>query len=82
MQGEKEKDYFERPGNIKKLWIALYVVCALTIVFELFIDRTPHFGIDRIFGFYALLGFVSCAILIIIAKVIGFILKKNEDYYD
>ena len=49
---------------------------------ELFTHRHPHFGFDGFFGFYAILGFVACAALILIAKGIGFVLKKGEDYYD
>ena len=74
--------FFEKPGTIKLLWILLYAVCALTLVPEFFIHRHPHFAYDSYFGFFALLGFVACALLIILAKGIGLVLKKNEDYYD
>ena len=78
----EKQGFLDRPGSIRKLWILLYVVCGLTLVPELFITRKPHFAYDDIFGFYALMGFVACALLILIAKGIGFILKKSEGYYD
>ena len=78
----KELSFLDKPENIKKLWILLYVVCGLTVLMELFAHRHPHFGFDGFFGFNAVLGFVACAALIIIAKGIGYILKKGEDYYD
>ena len=74
--------FFEKPGTIKLLWVLLYAVCVLTLVPDLFIHRHPHFAYDNYFGFFAGLGFVACALLIIIAKGVGFFLKKNEDYYD
>ncbi len=74
--------FFERPTTIKALWIMLYAVCALTIVPELFIERHAYFGIDHFFSFFAILGFVACALLILLAKGLGYILKKNEGYYD
>ena len=74
--------FFEKPGTIKLLWVLLYAVCVFTLVPEFFLERHPHFTHDHYFGFFAVLGFVACALLIIIAKGIGFVLKKNEDYYD
>lgn len=82
MKQKKEFDYFDRPENIKTLWILLYATCAVTVILELFTHIHPHFGFDGIFGFHALLGFVSCAILILFSKVIGLVLKVKEDYYD
>lgn len=82
MDGKKEFDFFERQENIKRLWILLYVVCALTLLPELFVTREGHFGFDGVFGFYALLGFVSCAALILASKLLGLFLKQREGYYD
>ncbi|MBU0967937.1 MAG: hypothetical protein KKC76_20510 [Proteobacteria bacterium] len=82
MKQKKEFDYFDRPETIKKLWILLYVVCVLTIVPDFFTDRHAYFGVDGYFGFFALLGFISCAVLILFSKLIALVLKTKEDYYD
>ena len=82
MQPKKEFDYFDRPDVIRKLWILLYIVCGLTVVGELFAHRHPHFGFDSFFGFSAVLGFVSCAALILFSKLVAMFLKAREDYYD
>lgn len=84
MNNEREKNrlFFERSRTIRLLWVLLYAVCGLTLVTEFFMDREPHFGIDGFFGFYSVLGFVACAVLILFAKVIGYILKRKEGYYD
>lgn len=78
---DREKDFLERPGTIRVLWIILWVVCGLTLVPELFLSRSAHFGIDGFYGFYALLGFAACALLIIVAKLAGIVLKREEGYY-
>jgi hypothetical protein len=78
----KEFDFFDRPTVIRGLWIALYVVCGLTVVAELVIHRHPHFTFDDFFGFPAVLGFVSCAALILFSKLLALFLKTREDYYD
>lgn len=78
----KEFDWFDKPQNIKLLWYLLYGVCGGLLVWEVFLEPNPHFGWDGFFGFYAVLGFVSCAALILFSKVLGFVLKKRVDYYD
>lgn len=78
----KEFDFFDRPQVRKGLWVCLYAACALSVVLEVLVHRHGHFHIDESFAFYALLGFLSCAIMILAAKGLGFILKAREDYYD
>jgi hypothetical protein len=82
MKRKSEFDYFDKPENIKKLWIILYVICGLLVVPDFVLHRHPHFGFDGFFGFYAILGFVSCAILILFSKLVGLVLKVKENYYD
>ncbi len=75
--------FFDRPEVKKRLWQIMWILCGLSLLLELFVKRKSHFPpIDSIFGFYALLGFVSCTISILVAKGLGFFLKKKEDYYD
>ncbi len=82
MKQKKEFDFFDKPENIKRLWIMLYAVCVLLIIPDLFTHRHAHFGFDSTFGFYAFLGFVSCAALILFSKLVGLVLKVKENYYD
>jgi hypothetical protein len=82
MKQKKEFNFFDRPQNIRKLWIMLYVICGFTVIPDLFANRHGYFGLDAFFGFYSLLGFVSCAALILFSKLVGLILKVKENYYD
>jgi len=81
MEQKKEFDFFDRPENIRKLWIFLYVCCGLTLIPDFFTHREAHFVVDGFFGFYGLLGFVSCVALILFSKLVGLFLKVKEDYY-
>ena len=78
---KKEFDWFDRASSRKILWWLLWITCGLTVVAELFIYRKPHFEIDGLFGWYALMGFVGCALMILAAKGLGIFLKRGEDYY-
>jgi hypothetical protein len=82
MKQKKEFDWFDRPESIRKLWILLYAVCGLLIIPDFFTHRHSYFGFDGYFAFFALLGFVSCAVLILFSKLVALVLKVKEDYYD
>ena len=53
------------------------------MLLELFVlGRKEKFGVDGWFGFYALLGFVSCTLMIFVAKGLGLWLKVSTDFYE
>ena len=83
MNQKKESGFLEKPETIRKLWILLYAACGVLAVLDFFPPhRHPHFGFDGFVGFYSLLGFVSCAALILFSKLMGLFLKVKENYYD
>ena len=41
----------------------------------------PHFAIDALFGFHAVYGFIACALMIVVAKGLGLLLKRSDRYY-
>jgi len=74
--------YFDQPKTKKMLWILLWAVCILSLLLEFFVHRKNYFDIVDFFGFFAILGFGACSVSILVAKGLGFFLKKGEDYYD
>lgn len=74
--------WLARDSTIKKLWIAFIVVLAATVLMDLAIERHPLFGLDGTFGFSAWFGFFSCVALIVVAKILGWFLKRPDTYYD
>ena len=56
--------------------------CGLLVLIDFFLPTEAHFGFDGFPGFYSLLGFFSCAVLILLSKVAGFFLKVPENYYE
>jgi len=80
-QGEK-KYIFDRPRNIRRVLVALYVCCALLLALDLFIHRHVEHPWERLWGFYPLYGFVGCVILVIVAKWMRTFLMRSENYYD
>ena len=79
---EKQSPEEWNPKVLRKLWILLWVICGLGLVAEFFIHPHPHFEGTGFFGFNALLGFVACSVMIIVAKLLALVLKRKPDYYD
>jgi hypothetical protein len=70
-----------RPATIRKLWIGLALVLAATVLLQLVVKIKGYFGVDTWFGFGALFGFLACVAMVIAAKALGVVLKRDEDYY-
>lgn len=74
--------WLTRPATVRKLWIGFSVVLAVTVLLEFFAPNKGYFGIDGLFGFGALYGFGCCVLMVFVAKALGVLLKRPEDYYD
>jgi hypothetical protein len=64
------------------MWKAFIAALALTVAAQFFIETHPHFGVEALFAWNALYGFLACAALILGAKALGVLLKRRDDYYD
>ena len=74
--------WLARPATIKLLWRVFIAVLALLILAQVFIYIKGYFGVDGWFAFGAVFGFLSCLAMVLVAKGLGFALKRPEDYYD
>ncbi|MCF2949194.1 hypothetical protein L0668_13825 [Paraglaciecola aquimarina] len=82
MNDEKQLHWLVRPSTIRKLWIGFSIVLALTVLAQTVIYVKGYFGFDAWFGFGAVYGFTSCLIMVLIAKLLGLVLKRPENYYN
>ncbi len=80
--GDQEKDWIYRDSTKRLLWAVLGTACFLSFFAELFMKRHAHFEVDQSLGFYALLGFGMCTIMIFVAKGLSYVLKKSPDFYE
>ncbi|MFP3943579.1 MAG: hypothetical protein ACLFWF_06790 [Alphaproteobacteria bacterium] len=80
---EEHKDHWlARRSTIRMLiWVGLAVLAAVTAL-DTIIHGHPHFGVDGWFGFYSGYGFLTCAVMVLFAKFLGFFLKRKDTYYD
>jgi len=79
---EHEPDHWlVRPGTIRWIWRVSIAVLALTVLLQLVIRIKGYFGVDGWVGFGAAFGFLSCLAMVLVAKGLGVVLKRDEDYY-
>ncbi len=81
MKDPAELPVLSRPQVIRRLWWGFSVVLALTVVLQAVIYVKGYFTVDGWFGFGAVYGFASCLLMVLFAKVLGFLLKRPRDYY-
>lgn len=78
---DEDLHWLVRPATIRKLWWGFSIVLALTVAAQFIVYVKGYFGVDGWFGFGAAFGFASCLAMVLVAKALGFVLKRNEDYY-
>ena len=81
MKPNADDHWLARPTTIKLLWRVFAAVLALTVLAQVFISVKGYFGVDGWFAFGAVFGFLSCLAMVLVAKGLGFVLKRGEDYY-
>lgn len=77
-----DEHWLVRPTTIRKLWLVMIIVLAASVLLQVFVPVHGHFGIDNSFAFGAWFGLGACMAMIIVAKLLGVLLKRPDDYYD
>ena len=83
---------FDKPRNVRRVLVGLYITCGIVFSLDLIDLVLPLLGMgklrhvetdwDHLPGFYAIYGFVSYVVLVLIAKWLRGFLMRKEDYYD
>jgi len=63
------------------LW-GFYAICALLVLAELVVERNVYHPWEGLFGFYAWFSFAGCVVLVLLAKLLGRLVRRREDYYE
>lgn len=79
---ERGMHWLMRTTTRRWLWRIGAAVLALTLVAQAFVHLHAWFDIDGWFGFYAGFGFLSCVAMVLVAKLLGLLLKRTDTYYD
>ena len=80
----KSKNFFswlEDPKKAQILKLIFVIFCVGLFFADFFYDRHPHFSADKIFGFYAIYGFLMFTFIIFASKVLRFFVIRSEKFY-
>lgn len=78
---EQSVHWLMRPTTIRRIWWIFAGVLAMTVIAQFWVPVKGYFGADSLFAFAALFGFLSCVAMVFVAKLLGMLLKRDEDYY-
>jgi len=82
MKIEEKKYWLDRPDNVRKLYLGLWIFGALLVLADLVVQRHAEAGFDGWFGFYGVYGFVACVALVLAAKLLRRAVMRPENHYD
>ena len=76
-----KQDWLSRPGSVRLLWLGFAAVLALTVAAQCLLPVHGYFALDGRFAFFAWYGFLACVGMVLIARLLGFVLKRPDTYY-
>ena len=83
------KYWLDNPRNVSKIVYTLCAVCAVLVATDFIDYKHIHFkyenelySFEDWFGFFGFFGFIACVALVLAAKLLRVVLKREEDYYD
>lgn len=77
----RDDNWLTRPATIRKLWWAFAIMLLLTVLAQVVIPVPGKFSLDTVFAFGAWFGFGCCVLMVLAARVLGWWLKRPENYY-
>lgn len=79
---DERRRRLDEPRNVWRIIQVLIALSVASVLADLFYPKHAHFGPQNWIGFDAVYGFVSCVALVLVAKQLRRILRRDEDYYD
>jgi hypothetical protein len=78
---DRELHWLVRPATLRWLWRVFGMVLGLTVAVQFYVRVHGYFHVDGWFGFSALFGFLACVAMVVLAKLLGVLVKRPESYY-
>ncbi len=72
----------DRPESRRLIRRVLYAACILLVVADFLVHRHISTDIERVPAFYALYGFAALVGVVMAAKGLRMLVKRDEGYYE
>ena len=86
MKPDKQLNFLDSPKTQKRFRTFFYLSLCILLLVDLaayfLMERHGHFSWEEVPIFNAVYGFTACVGLIFIAKILRWIVKRKEGYYD
>lgn len=79
---QNDQGWADKPQNRTLVRRVLYVACALLVIADFLVHRHIATSAERIPAFYVLYGFVALVGVVMAAKGLRLLVRRNEDYYE
>ena len=79
---EEKKGWFDDPRHVKIFLRAFFASLAVLLIIDFFVGKHGYFHWEESPDFFAAYGFISCVALVLVAKILRILIKRDEDYYD
>ena len=73
--------WVDSPSAVERLQKGLYVVCGLLVAFEIVWHRHAYVPGEELFGYYAIVGFFAFLLIVLGAKQLRRLIRREESYY-
>ena len=76
--------WIEKPGMLTRMWHVFVGVLVVLVAGDVVFVTHEHTYLvfETITGFSAVYGFVACTALVVIAKILRKVCKRDMDYYE
>lgn len=68
--------------NVDRIFYALCIACGGLVLADFLYHKHAHFDFESVTGFHGMFGFVAYVGLVLTAKQLRKVLRRDEDYYD
>lgn len=82
MSDKNSPGWADRIGNRRLILRVLYAACAVLVIADFIVHRHISTDIERVPAFYALYGFAALVGVVMAAKALRLLVKRDEEYYD
>lgn len=73
--------WVDTSSGVNRLIIGLMILCAILFAIDFLYHRHTKVPIESIYGFYAIAGFVSFTVIVLGARLLRLIIRRDESYY-
>jgi len=81
MSSQEKQGWFDKPGNTRKFLKGFFASLLLLLLVDLLVSKHGYFPWEEAPEFFAAYGFISCVLLVLVARVLRKVVKRGEDFY-